>query len=249
MIAPSGVLWIVDQSPRRKPNEFAGSWLALLTSSRFGEPESVRFGILMPSAIHCFQTVRMSVLNSPPTTASGFGATTAGNITFDVKVNGTTYSLTAAVGVADANTAVRDSINAAIAGNVNTAGHAVASVSGGQIKIDASDVNTDITITANVHSQEVGLTADAVTNRNINSTNLLDRIVAAGGTAGSSTLTVAVNGGANQVITFGTGVGQVHDLAGLNTALGGLTGVTAGVSGNALSFSVASSAFPPIPAM
>jgi flagellin len=175
-------------------------------------------------------------------TGAGFGATTAGNITFDVKVNGTTYSLTAAVGVADANTAVRDSINAAIAGNVNTAGHAVASVSGGQIKIDASDVNTDITITANAHSAEVGLTVDAVTNRNINSTNLLDRIVTAGGTAGSSTLTVAVNGGANQVITFGNGGGQVHDVAGLNAALGGLTGVTATASGTSLAFNVASSA-------
>ena len=81
-----------------------------------------------------------------------------------------------------------------------------------------------------------------MTNRNINSTNLLDRIIAAGGTGGSSTLTVAVNGGSNQVITFGNGGGQVHDLAGLNTALGGLTGVTAGVTGNALSFAVASSA-------
>ena len=51
-----------------------------------------------------------------------------------------------------------------------------------------------------------------------------------------------MNGGSNQVITFGNGGGQVHDLAGLNTALGGLTGVTAGVTGNALSFAVASSA-------
>ena len=198
-------------------------------------PTAVSYG-----AISVNDTTQTETLGS--FTGSGFGATTAGNITFDVKVNGTTYSLTAAVGVADADTAVRDSINAAIAGNVNTAGHAVASVSGGQIKIDASDVNTDITITANAHSAEVGLTVDAVTNRNINSTNLLDRIIAAGGTGGSSTLTVAVNGGSNQVITFGNGGGQVHDLAGLNTALGGLTGVTAGVTGNALSFAVASSA-------
>src|SRR5712691_9863921 len=175
-------------------------------------------------------------------TGSGFVAPTAGNIYFDVKVNGTTYSLTAVLAGGEANTAVRDALNTAIAGNVNTAGHAVASVSGGEIKIDASDVNTDITITANAHSAEVGLTADAVTNRNINSTNLLDRIVAAGGTAGTSTLTVAANGGANQVITFGNGGGQIHDLAGLNAALGGLTGVTASVSGTALAFSVASSA-------
>ena len=78
----------------------------------------------------------------------------------------------------------------------------------------------------------------------VNSTNLLDNIVAAGGAAGS-TLTVAVNGGTNQVITFGTGAGQVHDLAGLNTALAGLTGVTASATGTGnrtLAFSVASSA-------
>ena len=198
------------------------------------QPTAISYG-----AISVNDTTQTETLGS--FTGSGFGATTAGNITFDVKVNGTTYSLTAAVGVADADTAVRNSINAAIAGNVNTAGHAVASVSGGQIKIDASDVNTDITITANAHSAEVGLTVDAVTNRNINSTNLLDRIIAAGGTGGSSTLTVAVNGGSNQVITFGNGGGQ-SDLAGLDTALGGLTGVTAGVTGNALSFAVASSA-------
>ena len=175
-------------------------------------------------------------------TGSGFGTTTVGSINFDVKVNGTTYSLTAATGAADPVATVVGAINTAIAGNVNTAGHAVASVSGGQIKLDASDVNTDITVTANAESALAGLTADAVTNRNVNSTNLLDRIVAAGGTAGSSTLNVAVNGGANQTITFGTGAGQVHDLAGLNTALGGLTGVTATLSGNALNFSVAGSA-------
>jgi flagellin len=63
------------------------------------------------------------------------------------------------------------------------------------------------------------------------------------GVGGSgSTLSVAVNGGAAQQITFGTGIGQVSTLGELNTALGTLAGVTASASGAAISFSVASSA-------
>src|SRR5690606_29959341 len=72
---------------------------------------------------------------------------------------------------------------------------------------------------------------DASTNRSVNSTNLLDTIVANGGTAGSATLSVTVGSGTAQTITFGTGSGQIHDLAGLNTALGALTGVTASAGG------------------
>src|SRR3972149_4312300 len=74
--------------------------------------------------------------------------------------------------------------------------------------------------------------------------SLQDLIAPGGGAAGSSPLTGAVNGGANQVITFGTAVGQVSTLAEFNTALGGLTGVTASATGTGnrtLSFSVASS--------
>ncbi len=63
-------------------------------------PTAVSYG-----AISVNDTTQTETLGS--FTGSGFGATTAGNITFDVKVNGTTYSLTAAVGVADADTAVR----------------------------------------------------------------------------------------------------------------------------------------------
>ena len=117
-------------------------------------------------------------------------------------------------------------------------------VSGGQIKIDNQDVNTDVTITANAETVLLGLTAGSASpanDRAVNSTNLLDNIAAAGGT-GTSTLTAAVNGGTNQVITFGYSAGQVHDLAGLNTALAGLTGTTASATGTGnrtLAFSVA----------
>jgi hypothetical protein len=48
-----------------------------------------------------------------------------------------------------------------------------------------------------------------LTNGTYNSTSLLDNIVTAGGTSGTSTLTVAVNGGTTQTITFGTGAGKV----------------------------------------
>jgi flagellin-like hook-associated protein FlgL len=70
---------------------------------------------------------------------------------------------------------------------------------------------------------------------------LLDRIVTAGGTAGSSTLAVSVNSGQTTTITFGTGAGQVSTHAELNTALGNITGLTGSVSGTTSSFVVASS--------
>lgn len=182
-------------------------------------------------------------------TASAYAAPgAAGTLSFDVTVNGTAYTLTtASIGTSDTVTQVRDAINAAIAGNVNTAGHVTASTSGGFLKID-NDVNTDVTITASAVSLAIGLTtgsASPANDRAITSTNLLDRVVAAGGGAGTSTLNVNPNGGGNQTITFGNGVGQVHDLAGLNTTLASLTGVTASATGTGnrtIAFSVASSA-------
>ena len=50
-----------------------------------------------------------------------------------------------------------------------------------------------------------------------------------------------MNGGANQVITFGTGAGEVSTLAELNTKIGTLTGVTGSASNSSFSLSVASS--------
>ena len=166
---------------------------------------------------------------------------TGGTINFSVTVNGTAHNLSFVTTATDTAATVAANMQAAIDGNSNTIGHVAVTVSGGELKIDNQDVNTDVAITANAASAEVKLTADAVTNRNINSTNLLDNIITAGGAAGA-TLTAAVNGGTNQVITFGYGAGQVHDLAGLNTALAGLTGVTASATGTGnrtLAFSVA----------
>jgi flagellin len=52
---------------------------------------------------------------------------------------------------------------------------------------------------------------------------------------------VQVNGGANQVITFGTGAGQVSTLAELNTAISSLSGVTGSANNSAFTLNVASS--------
>jgi hypothetical protein len=73
-----------------------------------------------------------------------------------------------------------------------------------------------------------------------NSTSLLDNIVAGGGVAGTSTMSVSVNGGANQTITFGTGAGQISTKAELNTALSNISNLTASVGGTTSSFVVAS---------
>lgn len=159
-----------------------------------------------------------------------------GNIAFTVTVNGTAYNLTAAVGAADAVGTVATAMQAAIDANANTLGHATVTTAGGFLKVDAVDADTDISVTASTITANVGLTVDGSTNRNINSTSLLDNIGSSG-----QTLNVTVNGGSTQQITFGTAVGQVSTLAELNTALGTLSGVTASASGSLISFSVASS--------
>lgn len=102
------------------------------------------------------------------------------------------------------------------------------------LKLDAVDSDIDFVLTA--ATANTGLT-----NATYNSTSILDRVVAAGGVAGTSTLTVKANGGADQIITFGTGVGQVSTAADLDTALAGLQGVTADLTGTALSFIIGSS--------
>src|SRR5262249_13964263 len=88
-----------------------------------------------------------------------------GTINFSVAVNGTSYNLSFATTVGDSLATVVANMQAAINGNSNTSGHVTVSSSGGQVKIDNQDVNTDVTITANAATAALGLTADAVTNR------------------------------------------------------------------------------------
>jgi flagellin len=177
------------------------------------------------------------------TTGGAFSSPTAnGNLSITVSLhNGQSTTLSIAVSTTDTVTDVRDAINNAIAGDSTAQGHVVASVSGGALKLDAQDSLTNFTINANTQSADVGLTADASTNTTATSTSLLDRIVANGGAAGSSSLFVTANGGSAQQITFGYGAGQVATIAQLDAKLATLSGVTASANSSTVSFSVASS--------
>jgi flagellin-like hook-associated protein FlgL len=111
-------------------------------------------------------------------------------------------------------------------------GRATLTTGGGanDLKIDAVDADIDIVVS--------GATANTgLTNNTYNSTSLLDNIGSSG-----QTLLVQVNGGANQVITFGTGAGEVSTLAELNAKIGTLSGVTGSAANAAVTFNVASGA-------
>jgi flagellin len=74
------------------------------------------------------------------------------------------------------------------------------------------------------------------------STDLFQTLSGNGGFTAGDALTVAVNGGANQTINFGTGTGQVQTLAQLQTALQSLSGLSNSTAGgSAVSLGVASS--------
>jgi hypothetical protein len=112
------------------------------------------------------------------------------------------------------------------------------------IQIAAKDPSDSFTVNANGTSAALGLTADTTTSSVNNSTSLLTLLNTklGGGTSGyGTTLTVAVNGGITQTITFGTGTNQVQTIAQLNTQLEALSGVTASVTtAGALDINVAS---------
>jgi flagellin-like hook-associated protein FlgL len=106
--------------------------------------------------------------------------------------------------------------------------------------LTAANADADYTINNSSTAQiltDLGLTGGAA----VPSTSLLDRIVAAGGTAGTSSLTIAVNGATAQTITFGTGPGEVSTQAELNIALSNIQNLTASVTGAVSSFVVGAS--------
>jgi len=111
------------------------------------------------------------------------------------------------------------------------------------IKVTGNDPSVAVTIDANNTSAALGLTTNNTTNATPAKSDLLDLLnTKLGGTNGvGKTLTVQVNGGLTQSITFGTGTNQIQTIAQLNTALGALSGVTASVSNaGALDINVAS---------
>jgi flagellin-like hook-associated protein FlgL len=186
----------------------------------------------------------ISVTGNPPdeilgTSGNGSAITVADSTTysFDININGSgaqtvTYTSDASATYSE----ILAGLQANFASKVNTAGFTagtdielVANAGGDGIKINALKADTDFTIANN--------TGAGLTNGTYNSTSLLDHIGSSG-----QTLTVAVNGGANQVITFGTGIGQVSTLAELNATIGTLSGLDtgSGASNSAATFKVAS---------
>ncbi|MDB5600998.1 MAG: hypothetical protein JWN71_3042 [Xanthobacteraceae bacterium] len=166
----------------------------------------------------------------------------SGGGSLSIGVNGTNFT----VGLA-ANDRIDDvltKLNASsLAANLNFS--KVTDGSGhDHIKIDAENSAVDFTVNANGTSAALGLTSNISTATSGSSISLLDRLTTKLGSAGpgqGKTLTVAANGGSDQTITFGTGTGQVQTLDQLNTALTGLSGVTASVtSSGALDIAVAS---------
>jgi flagellin-like hook-associated protein FlgL len=169
-------------------------------------------------------------------TGSGLGATlgapAAGNLVITTGGADYTVALTGAEDI----TAIVNAVNAVVgSGGANLV---QASDDGsGQLKLDAVTADVDFSINASstdATTAALGLTEGTA----VNSTSLLDTIGAAG-----TTLTIAVNGGPNQVITFGTngGAGEVSTLAELNTKIGTLSGVTGGASDSAFTLNVATS--------
>jgi flagellin-like hook-associated protein FlgL len=167
-------------------------------------------------------------------TGAGLGATLGagndGNLV--ITVGGTDYTV-ALLATDDINLII-NKVNAVVgSGGANLV--TATNNGAGQLKLDA--LNADVDFSINVTSDDVTTTAlGLVEGTNHDSTSLLDNIGASG-----HTLTVAVNGGANQVITFGTGVGEVSTLAELNAKIATLSGVTGSANNTALNFNVATS--------
>ena len=164
------------------------------------------------------------------------------DIAIAVTVGGTTTNVTVATAstVGQGAAGVASAIQAAINGSAVGTGKISVTSGGagnGALTLTSLDADVDFTITANATTAETGLTADASTNRVTTSTSLLDSIGSSG-----QTLTIAVNGGAGQQITFGNGAGEVSTLGELNTKIGTLTGVTGGATNSAFSLNVATSA-------
>ncbi len=173
-------------------------------------------------------------------TGTSFTVANSTTYTFAININGAGAQTVSYVSDASATSAeIVSGLQASFATAVTASGVtssdiALTQVSGQDVlKIDALKADIDFVTSA---ASQVN-----IANGSYLSTSLLDRIVAAGGTAGTSTLTAQVNGGAVTTFTFGTAAGQISTQAELNAALANVSGLTASVSGAVSSFVVGSS--------
>jgi flagellin len=122
----------------------------------------------------------------------------------------------------------------------------VAGSAGNPLTFTAKNADIDFTVgnAADGTTTAAALTATGLDTKTgaHNSTSLLDQVVANGGTAGSSTLTLSITGSVDKTVTFGTGGGEVSTIADLNSWLNtnGNTGAASGtISGTTFSLSLA----------
>jgi flagellin-like hook-associated protein FlgL len=139
------------------------------------------------------------------------------------------------------------SIAVKLQGNNTISNNISVTTTGGKLKLAAKTADVDFTVGGSDASVALGLTDTNAHDSDHSSftttgqsKSLLDNIVAAGGAIGQ-TLTIQANSGAVQTITFGqnASAGQVSTLDELNSALGGLGGVTASVTGSSIHIGVA----------
>jgi phage tail sheath protein FI len=143
-------------------------------------------------------------------------AATAGNL----EVNGTAIAITAGDGENEVVNAINGATAATnVAASLDAGHQLVLTGSSAAVAIDIGAASTAAVLA------ELGL-AVGVTDP-VNLLTQAPPVVAAG-----ETLTVQVDAGPVQTITFGTGPGEVSTLAELNTALGALTDVLASVDAN-----------------
>jgi flagellin-like hook-associated protein FlgL len=173
--------------------------------------------------------------------AAGVGAGADGTVSFTVNEGGTNVTFTSAAidHTTDTTAAL---IAAKLAASSDGNGHTLSQyftvvASGNNLKFDAVSNANDLTITAASNTATLGLTTDATTDKHVNSTSLLDNIIAAGGSAGA-TFSITTNGGTTHTFTFdqtgGANTGQT--ISQFNTWLnanGG--GTTATISGTTFS--------------
>ena len=156
----------------------------------------------------------------PDAVANGTG-TVAGLTSSTLLTNTDVYSVNDGTNTtsftAGPTSTVADLLNAINSGPANVQ----ATLSGGQIVLTATSATAGITVGGS-GAASVGFGGG---NNSFQPTDLLTQDP----TLSGKTLTVSVAGGTPQVITFGTGANQVATLAGLTTAVHGLTGVIGSV--------------------
>jgi flagellin len=208
----------------------------------------------MTKLVESAKSVAKQALQAPQPTSATYNAVTIGSDPVDEVIgsqvgasvsvaNATTYSfeiningggVTTVSYTSDAN-ATYDEIAAGLQSSFATAlaaessgatEFALVTNGAGGLTVNALNADARDLIITNSTTAFTG-----ISNGTIATTSLLENI----GTTAGHTLTVAVNGGANQVIAFGTGLGEVSTLAELQDRLNTISGISATVSNGAFS--------------